>query len=285
MDRLSPFRTEVRGKWALLGEHAVLRGEPALVFPHPTQSLRFEFSPDPRLGRLEVEPSEAREVILELLHLALPRIQTESLFGRIRLESSIVSGGGFGSSAAISVAIARFSLRELDPAGAEVRALATRLEDRFHGKSSGMDVHAAALGEPILFRAGDPPQKLSFSRFPRFTFHDTGLRTQTHSMITQVESWRAQHPEKARDADSRMGSATRKALHALQAYSGGDRAALLPLSEAILEGRGIFSEWGLIPPEIEGLERSLRAEGALATKLTGAGGGGFLIALRPDSVL
>src|SRR4051794_8275736 len=43
--RMKAFSTRTFGKWILAGEHAVLRGSPALAFPLTARSLELEFEP------------------------------------------------------------------------------------------------------------------------------------------------------------------------------------------------------------------------------------------------
>ena len=47
------FNTRTYGKWILAGEHAVLRGCPALAFPLTSRSLHLEYHPEN--ANLEVE--------------------------------------------------------------------------------------------------------------------------------------------------------------------------------------------------------------------------------------
>ncbi len=43
--------TIVHGKWILAGEHAVIRGFGALIFPIPSQQLRLQFNPPATIYR------------------------------------------------------------------------------------------------------------------------------------------------------------------------------------------------------------------------------------------
>jgi len=60
------FTTCLPGKWVLVGEHTVMRGGMAIVFPFPEVSLRLDFVPQ-RTKRLKVTPPDAEPVIHELL--------------------------------------------------------------------------------------------------------------------------------------------------------------------------------------------------------------------------
>jgi galactokinase len=44
-------------------------------------------------------------------------------------------------------------------------------------------------------------------------------------------------------------------------------------------GQSCFEEWELVPESFTVIEEKLKNEGALAVKLTGAGAGGFVVAL------
>ena len=56
-------------------------------------------------------------------------------------------------------------------------------------------------------------------------------------------------------------------------------AALDALKEAMDGGLECYRQWGLVPEPAQDIIASLRARGARAVRLTGAGGGGFIVAL------
>ena len=80
--------------------------------------------------------------------------------------------------------------------------------------------------------------------------------------------------------DEAMGSASRDATEGLLNYDAGNTTHGLKLiAQAMSKARECFYSWGLVPKEAEHLEEDLMAQGALAVKLTGAGGGGMIVAL------
>jgi mevalonate kinase len=283
------FRTTVPGKWVLAGEHAVLRGATAIALPHPEFRLELVF--EPGRGALDVEPAAARPVIDELLLSVRDGWEADAGHegrsfpgpeGRLRLHSTIPIGAGLGSSAALCVALSRWLA---DPLGIppERRAeFARTLEHRFHGRSSGMDVAAVSAGEPISFVQDRGAERLRVRNLPRFTFHDTGLRTRTSECVYRVERFRERDPLAALRADESMGAASRLAMEGLMSYDRGDRdEGLAKLAEAMRRGQECFLAWELLPGEAKRLAEDLVRRGALAAKLTGAGGGGFVVALWP----
>jgi mevalonate kinase len=293
------FDVVAPGKWVLCGEHTVLRGATAVAFPHPEFRLTLHFEPAGELvssgstegESLEIEPEWARSVILDLLQMVRDEQNARGRefhfpAGRLALESTVPSGAGLGSSAALCVALARWLSGPLGVPDAGILEFATHLEHRFHGKSSGMDVAVCAVERPISFVRGRGPTFLQLERFPKFTFQDTGLRASTSKCIRRVEQLREEDPVSAIRADELMSLASRLILEGLPAYDGasaepGRETALRRVAEGMKSAHEAFLIWSLVPGKVQREIEDLYRQGALAVKLTGAGGGGFLVALWP----
>lgn len=279
----SAFRVRVPGKWVLAGEHSVLRGGTAVALPHPEFGLTLEFIPGGR--GLAIVPVSATGVIAELLGSIRDEWErTDRVFpsfdGTLQIASTIPIGAGLGSSAALCVAVTRWLSEPLRIPAEEILDFATRLEHRFHGRSSGMDIAVIASGAPVSFVMGGGPRPLGIRNLPNFTFHDTGLRSRTSDCVAKVEELRATDPARALRIDEAMGAASRLAMEGLVRFDSGDSPGGLEiLIQSLRQSQECFFSWGLVPPEAQELERKLRNEGALAVKLTGAGGGGICVAL------
>jgi diphosphomevalonate decarboxylase len=282
------FHTRVRGKWVLAGEHAVLRGANALALPHPEFALELDYIPAASGGPevIEVVPSSAQTVITEILQSVLDSSMAQPS-GKLEIKSSIPIGAGLGSSAALCVAMGRWLAPILGiTTSAGLQEFATRLEHRFHGKSSGMDVAAIVAGEPIAFSmpsatkgtGGAAP--LGIQKLPKFTFHDTGLRARTSDCVAKVEKLREKDAALAAKLDEQMSAASNLAVEGLLQYSANpSQQALETIASAMRHAQECYYSWQLIPPQAQKLEDELRAQGALATKITGAGDGGMIVAL------
>lgn len=287
----SAYVTEVPGKWVLAGEHTVLRGGAAIALPHPDLKLRLEFRPNDLDFR--IEPTEADSVIQELLGVAKNWLANRGATyvppqGILRLQSTIPFGAGFGSSAALSVAVANWVLSAALMDRALERELARKMEDQFHGKSSGMDVAVVSIGEPILFTMKEGAISLGLQHLPPFRFYDTGLRASTKDCIEKVEALRVGNAVLAAKLDSEMTIATQEALDGLRAY---DQAcdtlnsvamahALSGIARSMDRSREIYRQWGLEPmgsptEKVVGDSRK-----SLHWRLTGAGCGGFFVGLE-----
>lgn len=180
--------------------------------------------------------------------------------------SSIPSRAGLGSSAALSVSVAKF-FQQLHPK-VDVFSLALKLENIFHGSSSGIDLAAVLSDGPILFRRGQAPEPVHMKWKPLLYLKDTGLRSSTKTCIEKVVS--LGRP----DLDERMEKAAIAMKLALTT-----KDALADLQYAVEEAALCFEEWGLVPVEVANKITSLKKSGALAVKPTGSGDGGFLLSL------
>jgi mevalonate kinase len=281
------FKTCLPGKWVLTGEHAVMRGGMAIVFPYPEVSLCLDF--DPHNGeRLTVYPPDAELVVYDLLKIYENGPGRNSSFswpaGQLTIQSTIPQGAGLGSSAALCVAIAQWIARAATLPASKLVETARHLENHFHGNSSGMDIAAVLASAPIVFEKGRQPQALKLDRYPHFTLHDTGLRSNTAECISQVKALIAREPDRAISIDRMMNAASHKALTGLLAYGHAeDQAGLITVAEGMRMALDCFnaSAWNLLLETEQQLIDSLLANGALAAKPIGAGGGGIVLALWP----
>jgi mevalonate kinase len=258
------------GKVILAGEHGVVRGGEALVFPLRSRSFELTWEPADTAGfHFQSTDSPFREPFLFSLDraLAISGFKLPHSGYGVNLRSDIPIQAGLGSSAALSVAVVRF----LEKEGARFEspfALALEIENIFHGKSSGIDVAAVLSDSPILYSRTKSPSRIPLAWSPLLYLKDTGKRSQTKECVAKVEA--AKRP----DLDQRMANSVQVAKTALASTSAN---RLSDLADAIELAAGCFEEWGLgTEPQ---LVQELKSQGALAVKPTGSGGGGFLLSL------
>ena len=264
------------GKCILLGEHAVLRGHPAIVFPLRSKQLELNWSFSPRADtEVEVVQEDWQSPVLRCLEAVGKIISVPSGFWKFSLTSTIPMQGGLGSSAALAVAFTKvFHSLGLVP-DAEMFPFALNIENVFHGTSSGLDIAAVLHDQAIRFVRGSQPQKFTPVWRPHLYLLDTGFRSSTKICVEQVE--RLQRP----DLDREMGLLAKTAFHALR----DTRESGLPnLAEAMIGGLEIFRAWNLVPVNIEQLIPRAISAGAIAVKPTGSGFGGFLLCLFEQEV-
>jgi mevalonate kinase len=277
------------GKVILLGEHAVVYGVPAIAvgIEHGVraQARPLERGPSRLLVREwgvdvaacdEDAPSSGAVAAAGAPDLgrALGAILRASAFEEpvaIEAQVDLPPGGGLGCSAALGVAVAR----ALD-ATAMSDVIAERVmawERVFHGNPSGIDAACAARGGCISFTKGEGFETVPVGSPLTLCIGHSGAASSTKSMVEAVARLRARRPEVVQKTFDGIRSLVRNARLAIEA---GDRIGLgrlMDLNQMLLSGLFVSTE------EIERLCDLARAKGALGAKLTGAGGGGCVVAL------
>lgn len=274
------FQTTTHGKWILAGEHAVLRGFGALVFPIAEKTLTLTFEPGSSELSATFDGSSGDELHL-LFWSVLEQGQqllgqsVNRLSGHFHLSSNIPIGVGMGASAALCVAMARwFSAQNLLEDN-NVSSFAKSLEHLFHGQSSGLDVAGVASEQGVYFQNGDI-EPLTLSWRPHWYLSSCGQIGITSHCIQQVAELWSQDKMTAQAIDKAMQTAVDKSRMALRENNA---HSLSLLAEAIEESGQCFKSWGLVSKTLLQHMEALKTMGALAVKPTGSGGGGYVLSL------
>ena len=216
---MKPFQTQTFGKWILAGEHAVLRGSPALVFPLFSRSLKFHYEPGSEPLKFSLSGNYGKE--LELLvrnvleHALKLKSQSVSLTGTLSLSSDIPMGAGLGASAALCVAVTRWMESLGLVAEKEKIEFARQLENIFHGESSGVDVAVVSTEKSLRFVKGQAAEYFDPRWKPHLYISYSGQKGVTSQCVTQVKNWIQENPERGLKMDQEMKSAAGMGLEAL----------------------------------------------------------------------
>ncbi len=283
------------GKVILAGEHAVVYGCPAIATTLD-RGVRIAVHARPQaqvngdgpmlkatglgfVGQVCAGPNGQGPAILRLALERLVTLCGERVRGlELVVDSSIPGGRGLGSSAALSVAMVRAVYRYFEEALSEEQTLriVTELERIFHGNPSGIDHAVVTHGGVLWFeRAGEEPrmERLVLKRPLCFA---VGLSHPHGGTARAVEALR-ERSRRHEEAYTHLFSGIRRLVHEMRdALAEGHLAAA---GELMNVNQGYLNALGVSTPELESLCALARQLGALGAKLTGAGGGGAVIAL------
>ncbi len=273
------------GKWILSGEHSVLRGSPALVFPVHSCCLEAEYIEKEQPFAVEFSGESGKEYGLlfwSLVEDALKRLNKSrsDLKGFLKIESTLPVGTGLGASAALCVTLSRVFVVLEWLEEQEIYNFSRSLEDLFHGESSGVDIAVALSGKPLRFLRSGDRQAVELSWQPQWYISYSGQRGITSECVAKVKRLFLDNPEKAQRLDRQMQESVQKAESALKKEK--NEGGFSQLMEAIRLGESCFSQWGLIEGSLADHIQVLKAAGAMACKPTGSGGGGFVLSLWGD---
>jgi mevalonate kinase len=271
------------GKVILLGEHAVVYGHPALAGAL-TDGVVVEATPG--MGSLRIPAwgvavragdatplARAYAAILERLSAepgwSAPEVDLTARF-------DLPSGAGLGSSAALSVAIARaLGLAAAHPVeGQLLLETAMAAETVFHGRASGIDHAVAALGGFGLFTRKSGLEPLAAAQPVPLVIGHTGRARDTAGRVARVAELYASSDE-TKTRFQAIEQLVARAVAAIAEGRFGD------LGAAMDENQRHLSALEVSCPEIDALCRLAHDAGAVGAKLTGGGGGGCVIALAP----
>ncbi|MCA1814652.1 MAG: mevalonate kinase [Halobacteriales archaeon] len=277
------------GKAILLGEHAVVYGEPAIAV---ALDLRTYVTTVPRPGGITVHGEPLQDKLFPHLRKAVEMTGARDV--ELRIESELPSSAGLGSSAALSCAALGALLRSRghDVRASEVARLAFDIElATQEGRASPTDTTTSAAGGGVLVDSAPGPGLL-------WSFERNGKRWHLHrvpvpelTLVVGMSGQRGRTSEQvARVAQvvqrdglgtvRELGDIARAGAKALAAKDQEELGRLMDRAHAGLRTLGVST------PRLDELVQAARAH-SYGAKLTGAGGGGSIIALtrEPERVV
>jgi mevalonate kinase len=259
-------------KILLLGEYTILNGSKALAIPYRELSGKWSF-----------EKLDTQSAVIS--HAALVDFLNHSSenyldYGRLKndienglwFDSSIPHGFGLGSSGALIAALYETYGFKKKSIHEDKQALA-KLEDYFHGSSSGIDPLVSLIQKPLLIHNFDCVEIYEKSiNLSNFFLLNTNKPRITGPLVNIYQ-------EKMKDPEFKRGCAeilSREVNFAVLAILGNDRSNLFHHLWLISKFQWeYFPE--MIPTQMRGLWSKGLESGEYVLKLCGAGGGGYIL--------
>jgi mevalonate kinase len=299
------------GKVYLFGEHAVVYGEPAVpcaierrarvtAEARDDERIRVD-AQDLTLDGFTVEWGEtpdqhpdveapsallqaATGYINEAVAQARDALDDPTAGFDIKVESDIPLGAGLGSSAAVVVAAIDASVRA---AGGELSAqeVAERAYQAEYtvqdGQASRADTFCSAMGGAVRVEGNDT-RTIDAPSLPFVVGYDGGAGD-TGELVAGVRALRDQY-DFAADTVVSIGEITQQGERLLaEADPEGeaDQDLLDSLGDLMNFNHGLLEALGVSSRSLDNMVWAAREAGAHGAKLTGAGGGGCIVALDP----
>jgi hydroxymethylglutaryl-CoA reductase len=271
------------GKVILLGEHAAVFGRRALALPldaavtacvrECTGRTTLEFIGDGQPLR------QAPAGLDELASLVVGQLGLAGRHFEVRVQSAVPRACGLGSSAAVAVAVIRAfdHVFALGLSNEAVNDLAYTCEKLAHGDPSGIDNTVATYEEAVLYckAAAQPMQKLELEAFPPIVIASSGVQSSTREQVAAVAARHAAMPAHYAAIFDEIDRLSAEGAAALVRQDYRTLGLLMNLCQGLLNAIGVST------PELERMVDIAREHGAAGAKLTGAGGGGCIVALCP----
>ncbi len=289
LEGLSSLRSiaSAPGKVILFGEHAVVYGHPAIAAATDQRTL---VEVDRCGDRFTVNGFRIHERYHSYLLKAVEELWHEDDAVRIQTEGGVPSASGTGSSAALTVATvaALHRLQEIDDLPRLAQDAFT-IERKTQGGGSPVDTSTSTAGGAIAI-AGEPPQMGErlwdihweeqtwfVERVPlpalSLVVGNSGVKGRTDEQVAKVRNAAAKNVL-VRDTLGEIGQIARDAVPLLR---NDDRVGIGQLMD---RAHACMHTIGVNHPAVQHLVDAVRAvPGTFGAKITGAGGGGSMVAL------
>lgn len=280
------------GKAILFGEHSVVYNEPAIAgavnkrtiikikkskgSSSILKSYDLNFEAELDINRKKYILKKGKPGIIRYILEALNRVHDGSPI-EINLSSNIPIGSGLGSSAAVTVATIaaiyryhniRFNKRSLAND-------AHKVEEAVQGIASPLDTLVSTYGGLVYLSKNKKIEHFKTNFNVPLVIGYTLKHGNTGKMVKDVRYLKNRNPKIINPIISSMGHITNQAKQAILKNDINRIGELMNINHGLLDALGVSTL------ELSRMVYTAREYGAIGSKITGAGGGGSIIALCP----
>lgn len=263
------------GKVFLFGEHAVVYGKRAIACAIDLRTT-VEVTRSDRgihiLSAFKDDPDKN-----QYIRTAIKKVQHYADIKNVNISvtSQIPVASGLGSSAAVTVATIA-ALNEEFQAGLtkdDIAFLGYQTELEVQGAASPTDTFVSTMGGTVIV----PDKK----KLPPITcgvvVGHTGISKSTSRMVSRVRGLKDRYPDVIDGIMCTIGSISAKGEELVMANDYRSIGELMNVNQGLLDSIGVCI------PELSQQIYAARHKGAYGAKITGAGGGGCMVAIcEPD---
>jgi mevalonate kinase len=278
-------------KVILLGEHAVVYGQPAIAIPVSSlraaaQAVTADLGTGLQINVGDVRFADNKNHIIDDPLQSIVKLVTNKLNCplpdlTITVNSDIPVASGLGSGAAISTAIARALLSVFNRTlgDDELNDLVYEVEKIHHGTPSGVDNTVIVYERPVYFAREKPLEFLSIDGSFYFLVADTGISALTRVAVADVRTLYEAEPIFYDRVFEAIGALVLEAQSALATNDSTKLGTLMNQNQKFLQQLTVSST------ELDRLVDAALGAGAYGAKLSGGGRGGNMIALVSETTL
>ncbi|MBQ6813686.1 MAG: mevalonate kinase [Methanobrevibacter sp.] len=278
------------GKTILFGEHSVVYNEPAIAgavnkrasvtikeslnnySTLKSYDLGFEVILDTRRGTYTLK--RGKPGIIRYILNAMGKFHDHSAID-MTLGLNLPIGSGLGSSAAVTVATiaALHDYHNVPITKEKLAEEAHGVEEDVQGIASPLDTLVSTFGGLVYLSREKRIVRFDRALDAPFVIGYTNKYGNTSKMVKNVKHLKDSYPELVDPIIDTMGKIANEARVAILKNDIDKIAELMNLNQGLLDGLGVNTY------ELSRMIYNARNNGALASKITGSGGGGSIISL------
>lgn len=281
-------------KSILFGEHAVVYGKPAIAIP--LCNIRA-------YAEIQRKKDQAYAIHVEAVDIAVSsNLQDLAIDHPIRaafrlyydatnqaypqgislyIHSDIPVASGFGSGAAVGIAIFRAlaAYENIHLTTAQLSELTFEIEKIHHGTPSGIDNTVIAYEQPVWYVKGKTCKPFDINKSFDLLIANSGIAAPTAVSVADVRNLFEQNPNQTQSCFDTIEMITHQAQVAFESGNASELGKLMTANHTALQALTVSS------PRLDQMVNCALDAGAFGAKLSGGGRGGNIIILTDPITL